>query len=272
MAASAEAFSLGWDQFAAGVAAVGALGAAAFGLTEALGKALAYRSPGGAVHLGLPYAGFGAVKRAMRPLAPALRLAYGAEHLDIVAQQYRADRSKGAAPDTIRQGVRLALPFMEVSQAADVIACVWDMKRAHSEALAEALQAPSGATAGKTAPISSPAGPIDPAQALAGRFATALDARINAAFDLAEERYEAQAKMWAGVVAVLLALVMNYGLGPSTTPHHRLLGILEHGRFEWSLAFAVGLAAVPLAPVAKDISTRLQDALTAFKAIPVKLG
>lgn len=258
MSTTADAFSLGWDQLAGGIAAVGALGLAAFGLTEALGKALAYRSPHGAVHFGLPYAGLHAVKAAVEPLGPALRLAYGAEWLDIVAQHYRAGRSKGAAPDTIRQGVRLALPFMDAPAAAELIGSVWDMGQERSTQLAKALQA-------QEAPEvpTSPGGPIDPMQALAGRFATALDARINAAFALAEERYEAQAKMWAGMAAVGLSLVLNYGLGAAKPGHADL---------PWAVAMVIGFVAVPLAPVAKDISSKLQDALTAFKSIPARRG
>ena len=258
MPTAADTFSLGWDQLAAGVAAVGALGVAAFGLTEALGKAFAYRSRDGGAHFGLPYAGLQAVKLAIQPLEPALRLAYGPHYLDLIAQQYRSDRSKGAAPDTIRQGVRLALPFLDIGKAAEVIGSVWDMKPEHSQALAQAL------LAGETPSASphDPAGPIDPMQALAGRFATALDARVNAAFDLAEARYEAQAKMWSGLAAIVLALVLNYGLG---------VGRMQ-GRLPWALAVVIGLVAVPLAPVAKDVSTKLQDALTAFKSIPTRLG
>lgn len=260
MAATADAFSLGWNQLAAGIAAAGALGMAAFGLTEALGKALAFRWRDGEKHWGLPYAGLQAVKAAIRPFAPALRMAYGAQYLDILAQQYRANRSKGAAPDTIRQGVRLALPFMGTSAAAELIGHVWDMGAERSGELARALQASEAPPPPATG---SPGGPIDPMQALAGRFATALDARIDAAFDLAEQRYQAQAKMWAGVAAVLLALVLNYGLGADKPGHADL---------PWLVALIVGFVAVPLAPVAKDISSKLQDALTAFKAIPGRLG
>jgi len=259
-------FSLQWAQFGAGIAAVGALGMAAFGVTEALGKALvvSISARGGILNYGLPYAGLAAVKRAIRPLRPALEVAYGANYLEILAQQYRADRSAGKAPDTIRQGVRLGLPFMPVDEAAKLIASVWKMDPALSTQLATALQAPApGAPppAVPGAPVAAPSGAVDPVQALAGRFATALDARIGAAFAVAEEQYEAQAKMWSGLVAVLLALGFNYGLG--TAPD-----AVNHGKFSWWLALGIGIIAVPLAPVAKDLSSSLQNALTAFKSIP----
>lgn len=257
--AGAGDFTLQWAQFGAGIAAVGALGLAAFGATEALGKALVVSlgRNGTYFHYGLPYVGYGAVKSAIKPLRPALEVAYGVDVMEILAQQYRSGRSKGSAPDTIRQGVRLGLPFMDVAEAAKVIGGVWKMSDANSTALAAALQAtPAPGTEPPPAP---PPGAIDPTQALAGRFATALDARITAAFTLADERYEAQAKLLSGLVAVLLALGFNYGLGA---------GLPGHARFSWLLAIGIGIVAVPLAPVAKDLSSSLQSALTAFKSIP----
>ena len=101
-------FSLQWSQFGAAVAAVGAFGVAAFGLVESAGKAIAFNG------FGLPYAGFGTVKHAIRNLKPALKVAYGDDYMEIISYQYRAGRSTGSAPDTIRQGVRLGLPFMSV--------------------------------------------------------------------------------------------------------------------------------------------------------------
>lgn len=250
-------FTLQWSQFGTAVAAVGAFGVASFGLVEAVGKAFAF---GG---FGLPYAGYGAVKHAIRHLMPALKVAYGDDYMDIISQQYRAGRSDGQAPDTIRQGVRLGLPFMPLSDAAKLIDSVWDLDpkppRAapgtapampYATALAEALQAVPPTTATSV--------PVDP-QSLAGRFATALDARIQAAFEVAEERYEAIAKLIAAVVAVGLAVGFDFGLaanGPLPVP--------------LPVALIVGIIAVPLAPVAKDVSTSLQNALTAFKAVAGK--
>lgn len=260
----ADGFSVGWSQAAAAVGAVGGLGLAAFGLVESVGKAFAFSRAGRNGRLstwGLPYVGFGVVKKMMRPLTPALELAYGDQYFSIIAQQYRAGRASGQAPDTIRQGVKLALPFLGVERAAALIAAVWKMDAAFSRGLANALQAPA-LTSTRAAPRGGPPraaaasarpSPPDPAQVLAGRFAAALDARVSAAFDLADERYEAWAKTLAGVVALVLALVLNYGLGD---------------KLPWALAVVIGLVAVPLAPVAKDVSTKLNDALTAFQALP----
>ena len=80
-------FSIQWAQFGAGIAAIGSLGLAAFGVVEALGKALAISGTSGKgkpYHFGLPYSGFGAVRKAMKPLTPALKLAYGDDYFDII--------------------------------------------------------------------------------------------------------------------------------------------------------------------------------------------
>lgn len=254
-----------WGQFGALITAVGALGVAAFGVVEALGKvfAISFRPgrdplsllqqrqdrragrrprPRRIVRWGLPYAGFGVVYRMIEPLRPALRSAYGADYLEIIAQQYRADRASGRAPDTVREGVKLGVPFLEPGVAAELIGKVWALGPERSAALAAALQAePQEESA------------VSAAQLLAGRFATALDERVNAAFALAEEQYQAQAKMWAAVAAVALAMLFNMSLA---------------SRFPWWVAAMIGVVAVPLAPVAKDLSSALQNALTAFKSIP----
>ena len=253
--------SVDWNQFGAAVAATGSFGLAAFGIVESAGKAFAFtwwsskQDDRRLKHWGLPYVGLGAVRHMILPLRPALRCAYGDEFAEIIAQQYRSDRSQGSAPDTIRQGVRLGLPFLGEEAAENLIASVWHMDRTHAAALARALQASE-----QPAP-SLPKGAVDPAQALAGRFATALDARISAGFQLADERYETVAKTAAGVVAILLALVFNYTLGA---------GYPLHGLYPWPMAALVGIVAVPLGPVAKDLSSSLQNALTAFKSIGSK--
>jgi len=277
MAQSGELFSMQWDQLGAAVAGVGALGVAAFGIVESLGKAFAFTvwlgPRRGLAHWGLPYVGLGAVKKMALPLRPALKCAYGEGAAEIIAQQYRSSRGAGEAPDTIRQGVRLGLPYLAPATAAGLIAAVWDMEAEHAVALARALQA-SGASSPAGGGVSAgpaSAGAIDPVQALAGRFATALDARVNAAFQLADERYETVAKTAAGVVAVLLAAVFNWGLADHGDKACGAVGCgLWHGVYQWPVALAIGLVAVPLAPVAKDLSTSLQNALTAFKSISGK--
>ena len=277
MPSAADAFSVQWGDVGAGIAAIGSLGVAAFGIVESLGKAFAFTlwlgakppadAPPGTskrklVHWGLPYVGLECVNRMIGPLHPALERAYGEDYAEIIAQQYRSDRSQGAGPDTIRQGVRLGLPFLGEQAAAKLIGAVWRLDTTHALGLARALQAPGADQ--PPAPAAAASGSVDQMQALAGRFSTALDARISAAFDLADERYETVAKTAAGGLAILMSAVFNYGLVAHAN------GFDLSGRYPWPIALGAGLVAVPLAPVAKDLSTKLQDALTAFKSISGK--
>jgi len=240
----------------AAIVAVGALGTAAFGFVEAFGKAIAWRG------WGLPYAGFGRIKALATDYAAALRLTYGESYADILLQQYRDGRAKGQAPDTLRQGVRLALPLMAQDVAASLIGRAWGLGPELSADLAHALRA-------EQADDLSAAEAEDGAM-LAARFALAVDARIAAAFSLAEERYQAIARGSAGVAAVALSLLFNWAArggemgclsGAACTAGDAAKG------YPWMIALIIGLAAVPLAPIAKDLSSALSDSLRAWRHV-----
>jgi hypothetical protein len=275
--------NIDWSQFAAVISAIGALGIASFGVVEALGKALTivytqkantlggwlrdrgfrvrpgswqdnFHWPRITLRFGLPYVGIEAVRKMARPLRPALECAYGLGYMEIIAQQYRSDRGSGRAPDMIRDGVKLGLPFLSHDAATLLIDKIWHMGTPRSAALAAALNADTAAqTPPQPGAAPAAAEAPDAAQLLAGRFATALVERVDAAFALAEERYQSAAKLLAGAVAITLALIFNLSLKPP---------------FSWLDAAIIGIVAVPLAPVAKDLSTSLQSALSAFKSIP----
>jgi hypothetical protein len=233
------------------VSAVGVLGVASMGVVDAVGKALLVVDPPWlrrrGLPIGLPYAGFGPVRRLMRRVAPALRATYGESYGALITDQYRADRGAGQAPDMIRQGVRLGLPYVDHKDALAVVEALWGLPRAQSEALAAALTSAN--------PVSSSA---PPPTGLAARFATALDTAVQAAFDAAEQIYQAWTRFWAGVVAVGLSLLYHWALVGAAH------GPADAGWFGWVLALITGLAAVPLAPVAKDLSSSLSQALSAL--------
>ena len=249
---SASGFDIG--EVPGYVAAVGALGIAAFGVVEALGKSLfVWARRGQRRALGLPYVGFDKVDDLLRLVHPAMKASYGGDYRRIMLQQYRAGRSKGQAPETIRQGVRLGLPFVSHTAAIDVISALWGLPPASAELLAGALAGPPAG--------SPPLSPADTAaaQALAARFATALDTRVQAAFEVAEQAYQAQAQLWAGLVAIFLSL----GYQAAYTNWNNPSEVLSHA----AIGLLVGLVAVPLAPAAKDLSSALSDALAALGKI-----
>lgn len=232
------------EKAVAAILAVGALGTAAFGVVEAFFKAFVVNG------WGLPYAGFDRVKVLVDDYAEALRLTYGDRFREIVQQQYRDGRAKGLAPDTLRQGVRLALPMMEEAAAVALIERAWGLGAETSGRLARALRAEQ---TGRAAPADA-----ENAAVLAGRFSLAVDARIAAAFSLAEERYQAWARLWAGAAAVALSLAFNFAAKGGWT---------GDGGYPWLIALIIGLAAVPLAPIAKDLSSALSDSLRAWRQV-----
>jgi len=81
-----------------------------------------------------------------------------------------------------------------------------------------------------------------------GRLDASIDAQLDAAFDRADQRYRNVSRVCAGVMAVLLSVVAAVALGESD----RLL-----------LAVVVGLLAVPLSPIAKDLASSLAAAAKA---------
>jgi hypothetical protein len=227
------------------VAAVGALGVAAFGMVEALGKTLfVFPIPGTHIRLGLPYVGFNRIEDLLKKVAPAMEASYGKDFRTILRQQYRAGRSQGQAPESIRQGVRLGLPFLSHAAAVSVIEAIWGL--------------PAGAAAADGAPALAlpPAVMVD--QALAARFATALDTRVKAAFDLADQVYQTRAQFWAGAIAIGLSLGYHYYTAdPKESADPK----------GWAIALLIGLVAVPLAPAAKDLSSSLSGALAALGSL-----
>jgi len=266
------------------IAAAGAFGIAAYGVVEALGKAVAWR---GAVWdrwlkvpdrlrgpFGLPFVGFGSVKALALKLRPALARTYGPDYLDLLLQQYREARGKGAAPASMRQGVLLAMPFMPRDELIRMIGEVWGLDGGGQERtepllairLARALTAEKAAGAEDEPPDSSPQD-----EALAGRFSVALDARIQAAFAVAEERYGAVLRIWAGGAAIVLALLFNTITGNGIL---KMLNLTVPGPLPFGIDQALagplaaamfGAVAVPLAPVANDLVSALSQAMKAWR-------
>ncbi|MDB5704547.1 MAG: hypothetical protein JWN66_1663 [Sphingomonas bacterium] len=79
-----------------------------------------------------------------------------------------------------------------------------------------------------------------------------VDATLDAAFERADQLYKNWSRVCAGLIALLAALAVWYMSGAS--------------RANFGTAFLIGLLAVPLAPIAKDITSALSTAAQAFKA------
>ena len=202
--------------------AVGALGTASFGIIEGLKW----------THLGL--AGFGQISKLLGdPVMKALQIAYGPEYRSLLQAQYRANRTSGDLPRSLRQGARIGL----TPDTAEALACqVGVVGGVELKAVAGALQKGKNLTESQ--------------RAVLGRCELALDARIDAALALANDRYIGIIRVMASFVSICIALVVWGAIAPE-------------GVRAW-MALFVGIAAVPIAPIAKDLASALQSAAKAI--------
>jgi len=235
------------------ILAVGALGTAAFGIVDGL-KMIPWIDLAGFERLFSRRVARGGrrwptvIRGNLDPLMPALELAYGADVIEVLKAQYRSARGQGDLPRTLRQGTRIGLGLMseaDVARLAQALGLPPDTARTVGRVLVATRDVRPPAL-GQAAVPPMPAVTADDRAALA-RLETAIDARIDAALVLAETLYVTQTKLVASVVALGIAIGV---------------GAMLHA--SWPLRIIVGLAAVPLAPVAHDAATAIQQAVKAF--------
>lgn len=203
------------------VLAVGALGTASFGIVEGLKWTF----------IGL--SGFRQIPKLLgRPVMKALQIAYGPECMSLLRAQYRANRTSGELPKSLRQGARVGLTPETAAELANQIGVV---NEADLKAVASTLQKGKDLT--------------DAQRSILGRYELALDTRIDAALALANDKYIGYIRVLASAISIGIAL----GVWRTTEG----IELLE--------ALIVGVAAVPIAPIAKDLASAIQSAA---KALP----
>lgn len=241
------------DYLGATALAVGALGAAAYGVVDGL-KLVPWVDLAGFGRLFSAHAArpgrvrIGSGRGALDPLLPALMAAYGQDVMELLQAQYRAGRSSGDLPRTLRQGVRIGfglLPAGDIAAVAERLGIPAGLAAQAADALMR-LRKLRPPASGETPQGGE--GPSDEERAALARLENAIDARIDAALGLAERQYVTQTK----VLAMFVALAIAFGVG-------LYLGVAP------VVCFMVGIAAVPLAPVAKDLATALQAAVKALR-------
>jgi hypothetical protein len=215
------------------ISAIGGLGVAAAGLVDGT-KAFA----GGISNVGLKK-----IERALSPFGPALVNAQ-TNWMDGVRASWingvPKDDQKAAAKSLIRLGLS--------SQNAEGLA-----KAGHVDAatLTTAMVAVEKGQA------------LTPDQInVLGRLNGAIDAAMDGAFEQADQEYRNASKFCSGIFAVILAV---WGGAILNAPKMDFWTYVFHSP-DFGKALIVGLIAVPLAPVVKDLTSSIQAAVTAVKS------
>ncbi|MDZ4698398.1 MAG: hypothetical protein SH809_01725 [Rhodothermales bacterium] len=199
------------------VLATGALGAAAFGIVEAL----KWTRMVGLI-------GYSRLVYLLGPIWGTLERAYGSAYEEVLSGQYRGDHRELVR--MIRQGVRIGLTADNAPRVAGFLGVV------EGADLAQAA-----ARLGDAETMSKEH------QLVLGRYELAVDARIESALAMAQSQYAGKMRTLASFIAL--------GIGGG-------VGIYLSEPF---LGLMIGIAAVPLAPIAKDLVSALQAATMALK-------
>jgi hypothetical protein len=216
-----------WDNLGELVLAAGALGMAAFGIVEGLKR---WRFLG--------EAGFPVIPRILGPILETLTAAYGSNVEAVLRAQYRGDQNDFAR--ILRQGARIGLTPDNAARVAQ------DLPTIQAALLKQVAVA---VDTGEDLPPT--------LRNVLGRYELAVDARIDAALTLAQAKYATAARLSASAIALTIALIVAYSLvmmnqaSPEET---------------FGPAVLVGLAAVPLAPIAKDVVSALKATADALRA------
>lgn len=210
------------------ITAIGALGMAAFSLVDAT-KAFG----GGVSNVGLP-----GLNRVVGRFSGALERALGKDENDqpewrrVVRSHWINGRPRDEQKAIVKSLIRLGL-------APDT-----------APALAKAGQVKADALAAVAAKLEAGTTLTEIDLNVLGRLDASVEAQLNAAFDRADQLYRNVSRFLAGVFSIALTFLATYALGWE----------------RWALALVIGLLAVPLAPIAKDLASSLQAAAGAMKA------
>lgn len=225
------------------VVAAGALGTAAMGIVEIFFK--------GDWPWCNPPLGFDRLRRNLRWAEKPLRKAYGEDYLELIQHTYRNGRSAGELPRLLRQAVRIGLDRPTAIELEKILLAIesreWLTQKERGEADIAAAE-PSALAVVIDKIEDGQASDLDDVERnVLGRFEVAADARIDAAMSLAENAYKSEILFRALLVSIAIALAAAYTL-----------------EADYLQAVVLGIAAVPLAPIAKDISKALQAATQAL--------
>jgi hypothetical protein len=208
------------------LSAIAAIGTASFGLMDTT-KAI----NGGISNWGFPF-----IRKALDPIAPVLRN-LGADPYALARANWINGVAKEEQKTAIRNMIRLGLTEVSAAELDPEVISV-----APADLAAAAKKARAGKALNETE------------LAVLARFDAMINLRLDTAFELADQRFRNASRFGAAVVAVLISVAGAVMVYDGSVTDKVILGVV------------VGIIAVPLAPVAKDISSAITTAVAAFKS------
>lgn len=227
--AIAEIGSIDLGQFGTALSAVAALGTAAFGLIDATKP----------FNGGISNVGYHFIGSALAPFETALKAIDAEQPYAVVKANWLNGMDKSEQKAAARNLIRLGFN----SKTAPIIA-------------GHVLADDTGLLVGIAGKMESGETPSETELAVLARFDAIIDARLDAAFERAEQQFRNTSRVAAAATAIVLA-----ELGAAIVNHS------DFGPRHFALAFLIGLVAVPVAPIAKDLSSAISTAAGAFKAV-----
>jgi hypothetical protein len=224
-----ESYSV--SQISTIIAAVGAVGTAAFGLVDSF-KVL----PGG----GISRAGFKFIRQTILKLAPEVASLNGTElSRDSLLYTLQSQWINGTASTDQINIAKSLIKLRLTPETAAALAAATGVDAAILSQIAASIQSGTALTTQQSD--------------VYGRFDLLLTTLLDQAYQRADQRYRNCAKAAAVPVAVALALIAALAM-----PQHQIT---------ITQAILVGLIATPIAPVAKDIASAITTAGKAMQSL-----
>jgi hypothetical protein len=210
------------------LSAMAAIGTASFGLMDSTK----------AINGGISNWGFGFIREALRPMEPTIGN-LGNDPYELAKANWINGVAKDNQKMVIRNMIRLGLTEESARRLdANVIGVE----------PAELAEAARRARNGEK---------LDEQDlAVLARFDAVIDLRRDTAFERADQRFRNASRLGAALVAIFLSQAGAFTVFAGGTTLQKV-----------ALGLVVGLVAVPLAPVAKDLSSAVTTAVAAFKSV-----
>ena len=224
----------------AAIVAIGGIGTAAFGLVDGTK----------AFWGGVSNCGYGHISKALTPFQEALTAA-NTDWRDTI----RANWINGVAKDDQKAVAKSLIPLGLSDGDVDKMAIAGHVDPIKLAEIVSNIRCGVALTAQDAN--------------LLGRFNASIDAVMDAGFERADQQYRNVCRLASGAVSVVLAIwagaiISSVGLAPSF-PKADGWDYLSSQNF-WT-AVLVGLIAVPIAPIAKDLASSLQAAVSAVQSV-----